>query len=73
MCAGGAILVVLSQAEGKTNLSMVQRALFNTFKIRFRLGAFHGFIVWAHGTDRHNTDVKQCFYFGDDWYFKRCL
>ncbi len=32
LCAG--------QAEGKTNLSMVRRALFNTFKIRFRLGSF---------------------------------
>eukprot|EP00750_Incisomonas_marina_P026430 INCI5908.1.p1 GENE.INCI5908.1~~INCI5908.1.p1 ORF type:complete len:418 (+),score=64.45 INCI5908.1:1356-2609(+) len=32
--------LVETVAEGKTNLSMVQRALFNTFKIRFRLGLF---------------------------------
>ena len=32
--------LVTAYAQNLTNMSMIQRALFNTFKIRFRLGLF---------------------------------
>eukprot|EP00750_Incisomonas_marina_P026433 INCI5908.12.p1 GENE.INCI5908.12~~INCI5908.12.p1 ORF type:complete len:877 (+),score=138.79 INCI5908.12:217-2847(+) len=51
--------LVETVAEGKTNLSMVQRALFNTFKIRFRLGVFHDSFCW--GLSRSNQTDEAVF------------